>query len=690
MKRKGFTLVELLAVIVILGVLSTVVIPSVFKLIRDAKENSYNIMIESFEENARLYATRHRDEVEEDLDTYSYFSITLNDLKADNLLKTPVTDPRTDTMINLDKKIYIIRETDLTLDVCYEDRGCYPPIILADEITDASNIVSGTVQGLHYDASNNFYYYRGSNPSNWVEFNGSLWRIVKVNLDKSIKLIYEGERTSNGTAQDGSIANRTFDDSNTNLYSSTVSIGAALQIWYDSTITTENKNQIQSLQWCIGKIAYSSSGVTKETFLANECGTKTSSSLPIGLLYGSEYLYASLDTTCLTSYKTSSNYGYSCMNQNYLYKNYYNYWTGTPDNNTTKVWTVNSLGAIGSPVDASISANTRPVINLKNGVYADRGDGTFDSPYVIKNLVSVDKVKPVITILGESNVSIYRTDSYTDAGATATDNIDGNITSKIITTTDLNMNIPGTYKVTYTVSDISGNKTSINRIINVLDTSIVTSGLVLWLDGEDFKNSPQTTSWNDRSINNNNGVPYNFNYDTTSGSNSSGGVKFDGTDDYVNCGNNNTLNIEKGTIEAILKIASWKTNFDLIIWKNGGSWVNIDYGLLRSNTSSKLVGTISDGTTALGADGPLTPDLLLDTIYYVTFTWDGANAKMYLNGTLVDTKATTLLPKNIPANIQMSSNYKLNSDIYSIKIYNRALTDTEILNNYNVEKALKE
>ena len=47
MKRKGFTLAELLAVITILGVIALIVFPAVNKTIKNSKEKSYNQQIES-------------------------------------------------------------------------------------------------------------------------------------------------------------------------------------------------------------------------------------------------------------------------------------------------------------------------------------------------------------------------------------------------------------------------------------------------------------------------------------------------------------------------------------------------------------------------------------------------------------------------------------------------------------------
>jgi hypothetical protein len=86
---------------------------------------------------------------------------------------------------------------------------------------------------------------------------------------------------------------------------------------------------------------------------------------------------------------------------------------------------------------------------------------------------SSDNVAPVITILGANPASITVGDSYTDAGATANDNVDGNITSNINAVSSINMNVPGTYSVVYSVSDKAGNISSATRTVIVNAASSV-------------------------------------------------------------------------------------------------------------------------------------------------------------------------------------------------------------------------
>lgn len=85
-------------------------------------------------------------------------------------------------------------------------------------------------------------------------------------------------------------------------------------------------------------------------------------------------------------------------------------------------------------------------------------------------IYKIDITSPIITILGENPVLVKQGMTYVDAGATAMDNVDGNITSKIITTSNINIDFAGTYTVKYDVTDSIGNKTSANRTVVVQET----------------------------------------------------------------------------------------------------------------------------------------------------------------------------------------------------------------------------
>ena len=101
---------------------------------------------------------------------------------------------------------------------------------------------------------------------------------------------------------------------------------------------------------------------------------------------------------------------------------------------------------------------------------------------VTRTVTVVDTTVPVITLLGDNPITIEVGDTYTDAGATATDTYDGDITSSIVTVSTVNTAIVGVYSVTYNVSDTSGNVAAeVTRTVNVVDTTVP----VITLLGED-------------------------------------------------------------------------------------------------------------------------------------------------------------------------------------------------------------
>ena len=84
-----------------------------------------------------------------------------------------------------------------------------------------------------------------------------------------------------------------------------------------------------------------------------------------------------------------------------------------------------------------------------------------------------DTIPPVITMNPGSNGSIECNCSnspYVDPGAYAFDNLEGDITSRMVATGTVNTRLPGDYKITYTVSDTSNNSTIVVRIVKVRNT----------------------------------------------------------------------------------------------------------------------------------------------------------------------------------------------------------------------------
>jgi hypothetical protein len=90
-----------------------------------------------------------------------------------------------------------------------------------------------------------------------------------------------------------------------------------------------------------------------------------------------------------------------------------------------------------------------------------------------KITIVADTTVPVITLLGDATVTIEVGSDYTDDGATASDNYDGDITDDIVVVNPVDTDVVGTYTITYNVSDAAGNAaTEVTRTVNVVDTTV--------------------------------------------------------------------------------------------------------------------------------------------------------------------------------------------------------------------------
>lgn len=79
-----------------------------------------------------------------------------------------------------------------------------------------------------------------------------------------------------------------------------------------------------------------------------------------------------------------------------------------------------------------------------------------------------DSTKPVITILGDNPLDLNVGDEYVEVGATALDEVDGDLTEEILMTGEVDVSVESQYIITYSVEDRSGNKTAKERVVNVI------------------------------------------------------------------------------------------------------------------------------------------------------------------------------------------------------------------------------
>lgn len=87
---------------------------------------------------------------------------------------------------------------------------------------------------------------------------------------------------------------------------------------------------------------------------------------------------------------------------------------------------------------------------------------------ITRTITKEDKTLPEITLKGNSTETIYLGNTWKEPGYTASDNCDNDITNSVVTSGTVNSNKLGTYKITYTVKDLSGNQTIATRTVKVI------------------------------------------------------------------------------------------------------------------------------------------------------------------------------------------------------------------------------
>lgn len=241
---------------------------------------------------------------------------------------------------------------------------------------------------------------------NIVKFGDYLWRIIKVNSDGSIRLVFFGEYVDDTTRYkvptvENTLLETTYLENNTNFNESSSYENSSIRQflnndmitngagYYDSTnkkyntykiIPTNYENYMVKQSYDIAKIDYNYS---KDEFVLPDIQYSTFKDY-VGLVSVREYVEASADID-ETSYRCKSSYNMrlGCSEQNFLalYSN-----TTTLVADSIGVYRITRTnGEIGPEVERNNStAQFYPVINLKSNVIFSKGDGTPSNPYIVK------------------------------------------------------------------------------------------------------------------------------------------------------------------------------------------------------------------------------------------------------------------------------------------------------------------
>lgn len=226
------------------------------------------------------------------------------------------------------------------------------------------------------------YYFRGDEVKNYVNFAGKKWRIIRINEDKTIRLILT---ESIGTMMFSS----GYDDVKDSYYSNSDTVKPKLESWYKDNIAN-NSNYSSKVAtgnyYCEqAKAIYNSSQSFKNVpeysnYESNfKCSTDTNGygilNASIGLITYDEVIHAG-SQVYFYDYKNPIDIDYQSY---YLYN--YNTWTMTPGMKGNPWFITN--GPLDAAMTGYFDEPVLPVINLKADTQVT-GTGTINDPYVVK------------------------------------------------------------------------------------------------------------------------------------------------------------------------------------------------------------------------------------------------------------------------------------------------------------------
>ena len=305
------------------------------------------------------------------------------------------------------RSVYKIKEVDTTSSTSYNY------ITLADYYSSTDDSES-TGSGLYKstDDDGDSFYFRG-NVNNYVSFANQLWRVIRVNGDGTIRLLYNTDidkSVFNNAHDDEKYSGYTYDNENVctkenpcissfdaknnlfvnNMNMTNSDVKTYLENWYISNLKLYD-NYISLDSYC-NDTTYVVSGnnyyygaydrIYKQYQPSLKCPDTSqlyggNYKLKIGLMTADEANYAGLNMK--TPHATNNNYLYYSSNWWFMTSGW-KYITSS----ATSTAGLNTTIGITPQIFVAYTFYVRPVINLKSNTLITSGDGSLSNPYVIK------------------------------------------------------------------------------------------------------------------------------------------------------------------------------------------------------------------------------------------------------------------------------------------------------------------
>lgn len=344
MKEKAFTLVELIAVVAILGLIALIVYPAITSVIRNARESSYNDQVKVIEKAAKEWSTEHANVLTDDGSAYR---LPVSELLEEGFISNDeIKDPR-DSSKNLTGNVEIKYDSSIKqFTYTYVDNQTETEDIA---MTDLATTITNNSKKKDILLANDGIY-KGDNPDNYLKLNGSLWRILSNNSDGSIKIVSNEQTAKISWDADGSTE---FDNSTIKTYLNNT--------FYPSL---NNITEFKTSDFCLN-------------YNGETCTQKEN--ITVGLLTTEDYLNASNNLKCISGTETE------CTKGNYLSDfsetNGPEYTLNSVNNN---IYTIDK-GVLNS-TSSTNTLNVRPVLTIDKNTKIVGGTGSKDNPYLISEV----------------------------------------------------------------------------------------------------------------------------------------------------------------------------------------------------------------------------------------------------------------------------------------------------------------
>ena len=350
--KKGFTLIELIMVIVVIGIVVMIAIQSVTKRIVDSKERAYNIEVNNIKSAAKKYMLENQK-----VDEYHLNTLCINISTLQNkgyLEKGNIRNPKTDEIIDPLKNFVKIKYNfeNNQYEYTFTDECTSKEIVPASKTVINGNIIKINIKDDGLYELNDSYVFRGNKPNNYIKFNNIIWRIVSIDKENLMMKIVNLNDNQKTITQNSIIKDLNDDFSTGTTYSETIKE-------FINTNSKWNSGNVNSVQSSL-----SLKSIEKQT---NSYNT-------IGLLTVGEYVDASVVKNC---HLTNNCISYLSTSKNQWLLN------NTADN---KNWYVDTNNQLLNVVQNSQLFNVYPSIYLKTNVIISEGTGTEQDPYIIEKI----------------------------------------------------------------------------------------------------------------------------------------------------------------------------------------------------------------------------------------------------------------------------------------------------------------